>query len=188
MIFNTDFIQITYLKKNTPIQDNVDDNILTPYIKIAQDLHIQKILGSAFYNRLMEGVALDNLTIDEDDLLRNFIQPALAQWAFYEVLPHLNYKPTNKAISQENSEFSTSSTLEDIKFLRNSIRDISEFLLERLVNQLCDFRELYPIYLNPGDKENLDASNRNYFSGVFIPKSRSGKCYNNCYGYCDCYK
>lgn len=171
-LYDSKFISTAYLKEQTPIQGNVDDNILVPYIKMAQKIHIQQMLGSAFYNHLCEAIANNSLTSDEVDLLRDYIQPCLAQFTFYEVLPHLNYKPTNKAVSQENSEYSTSSGLDDIKYLRQTVRDMAEFLLSRLHKQLCDYSELYPLYLNPGDKENLQKKNNSYFSGIYLPNSR----------------
>jgi hypothetical protein len=172
MSYNSKFISTTYLREQTPIQDNVDSDILTPYIKIAQDVHIAQALGSTFYNRLKEGVALNNLNSDEEYLLREFIMPCLAQFTYYEVLPHLNYKPTNKAISQQNSEWSTPSTLDDIKFLRNTVRDLAEFLLKRLNKHLCDYSNLFPEYENPDDKENLRRTRKSFFSGIYLPKSK----------------
>lgn len=167
------FIGTAYLKENTTIQDNVDDNILVPYIYKAQDIYIQQALGTAFYDVLKNGIVSGSTSADESTLLRDYIQPCLAEWTLYEVLPHINFKLTNKAVSQENSEFSQSSSLDDVKYLRNSVRDMAEFYLERLNKYLCDYSSLYPTYLSPGAKENLAKSSKSYFGGVYIPKNNS---------------
>lgn len=167
------FISTIYLKENTTIEDNVDDNKLVPFIYAAQDTHIQQALGATFYNRLKSGVTVNNLTVDEEDFLRDYVQPCLAQWAFYEVYPFLNYKATNKAVSKENSEWSQASELDEIKYMRNSIRDLAEFYLKRLNTFLCDYSNLFPEYENPDSKENVVANNKSYFSGVYT-NSRSG--------------
>ena len=122
------FISTVFLKENTVIQDNVDDSTLVPFIYLSQDTNLQTALGTTLYNRLKEGVALNNLNSNEEDLLRDYIQPMVAQWTFYNVYPFLNYKSTNKAISKESSEFSNPAELDEIKYMRNSIRDLAEFL------------------------------------------------------------
>ena len=162
------FISTLYLKQNTTIEDNVDDNKLVPFIYSAQDTHIQQALGTNFYDRLKSGVTLNNLSSLEDDFLRDYVQPALAQWTFYEAYPFLNFKATNKAISKESSEFSQPSELDEIKYLRNAISDLAEFYLKRLNSYLCDYGYLFPEYQNPDPYENLPANSKSYFSGVYL--------------------
>jgi len=168
------FISTIYLKENTTIEDNVDDNKLVPFIYASQDTHIQQSLGSTFYNRLKSGIVNNDLNTDEEDILRDYIQPCLAQWAFYEVYPFLNYKATNKAVSKENSEWSQASELDEIKYMRNSIRDLAEFYLKRLNTFLCDYSTLFPEYESPDSKENLNQNSKSYFSGVYTQRNGSG--------------
>jgi len=164
------FISTDYLKSNTVIQDNVDENILVPYIYSSQDTHIQLALGSTLYDRLKDGIVNNNLNSDELNLLRTYIQPCLAQWAFYEVFPFLNFKMTNKAVSKQSSEFSAPSELDEIKYLRNSIRDLAEFFTRRLNQYLCDYSQLFPQYLSPDPYANVIANSKSYFSGVYTSR------------------
>jgi hypothetical protein len=168
--YNSKFISTVFLKENTTIEDNVDDTKLVPFIKISQDTHIGQVLGATFYNRLKEGVALNNLNSDETDLMKDYIQPCLAQFAYYEVYPFLNFKTTNKAISKESSEFSQPSELDEIKYMRNAIRDLAEFYLKRLSRFLCDFSDLFPEYQNPDPKDNLPKNSKAYFNGVYVQR------------------
>lgn len=179
------FISTDYIKINTPIQENVDSDILLPFILSAQDTHIHQALGTTFYTRLKNGVINNDLNSDELELMRSYIQPCLAQFAFYEVLPHLNYKPTNKAISQSSSEYSQPSALEEIKYLRQSVRDLAEFYLKRLNKYLCDYSSLFPEYENPDDKENLGKSRKSYFTGIYMEKRNS---FNNLPSYDEPYE
>jgi hypothetical protein len=165
------FISPSFFKENTTVDENVDDDIIVPFIIKAQNLHIQQALGSAFYNRLKEGVANNNLNADEEDFLRDYIQPCLVEYTLYELIPHINYKLTNKAISQKSSEFSQASTLDEVKYLRQSVRDLAEFYMKRIQRFLCDFgTKKFPIYANPGSNENLKRKKRSYFGGVYLPK------------------
>ena len=168
------FISVDYLKENTTIQKNVDDDILVPFIYKSQHTHLQQALGTNFYDHLASGVTNNSLTSDEEDLLRNYVQPMVSEWTLYEVMPHINYKLTNKAVSQNSSEFGQPSGLDEVKYLHSSIRDLAEFYTARLNQYLCDYKTLFPIYKTQEDKENLKKSSRSYFSGVFIPKSGAG--------------
>jgi hypothetical protein len=172
------FVDTDYIKEYTTIQDNVDDDILVPFILISQDTHLQRALGTTFYDRLKQGVIDTNsvptgsnpLNANERALILDYVQPMIAQWTFYEALPHINYKFTNKAVSKERSEYSDSSQLDEVKYLRNGIRDLAEFYTARLIKHLCDYSSNFPEYENPDSKENLHKSNRAYFGGVVIPK------------------
>lgn len=169
------FISPKYVKDSTTIQQNVDDNIILPYIQRVQDIHLQQALGTDFFNHLKEQVKSSSLTNDEEDLLRMYVQPMLSEWTFYEVMPHLNYKFTNKAASKESSEFSQPSSLTELKYLRQSVRDMAEFYTERLNKYLCANSELFPEYVQTG--QNLNPNKKSYFSGIYIPGKN--KC-NNC--------
>lgn len=170
------FVSPNYIKENTPMQQNIDDDIIVPYIVAAQDVYIQQALGSKFYQHLKDAIVANNLTADEDNLIRDYIAPVITQFTFYELIPHINYKMTNKAVSQQSSEFSTPSTLDEVKFLRQSVRDLAEFYLKRLNRYLCDYGQLFPLYIAPGSNENLTRNKKSYFTGVYIPR-KSGRDY-----------
>ena len=168
------FVSVEFIKDNSTIEDNVDNKKLVPFIYKVQDLYLQQILGTTFYNHLKDAVVNSTLTSDEENLLRDYIQPMIVEYVVYQSLPFLSNKITNKSISQENSEFSQPSGLDEIKFLRNSVRDMAEFYGKRLAKFLCDNSILFPSYNNPDDNENLRKSSKSYFTGVYIPKSRIG--------------
>jgi len=182
------FISTVFLKENTTIEDNVDDNKLVPFIYKVQDIHLQQALGTTFYEHLKAGVVNNTLTTDETDLIRDYIQNMVAEWTLYESMPFLSNKLTNKSISQENSEYSTPSTLDEIKYLRNNVRDIAEFYTKRLTKYMCDNASLFPKYLNPDSKENLSKNSKSYFSGIYLPKKGPSniRSYNDPSDDCNC--
>ncbi len=165
----TKFIDTAFIKEVTPIQDNVDDNLLIPFIYIAQDVHIQKVLGETFYNHLKTAGSNDTLTTVETDLLQNFIIYPLAFWTYYEAFPSLRNKVTNKSISQENSEFSQPSDLDDIRYGRADIRNVAEYYESILITHLCNNPELYPTFQNPDAEENIQKKTKKFFNGVYMP-------------------
>jgi hypothetical protein len=163
------FISTTYLRQQTPIEDNVDDTKLTPWIVQAQDTFLQEGLGETFYDRLKDGVQNNNLNSDEQAFMRNYVQPQVAQFAFYLMMPFINLKVTNKAISKEGSEFSTPAELTELKYLRSAVLDMAEFYKRRMIKYLLDHPSMFPAYNNPNALDNMPKSAQSYFTGVYIP-------------------
>lgn len=163
------FVSTDYIRQNTVIENNVDDNKIVPFIFKVQATYLQQALGTSFFDHLQTAFIGSSLTAAETALIREYIQPMVVEYTLYEVLPFLNYKATNKAISTENSEFSTPSGLDEIKYLRNSVRDMAEFYLKRLNKYLCDNLTLFPVYAASTGTDNLAKSSKSYFSGIYIP-------------------
>ena len=170
------FISIQYFKENTSVEYNVDDDKITPTIYKAQDIYIQQSLGSAFYEHIKDAIVNNTLTNDEDFLLRQYIQPCLNEFTLMLLIPVMNYNYTNKAVALRNDDNSQVSSLEEIKFLRQAVRDMAEFYLERLNRYLVENDELFPIYDNADGDDNLPPTNKSYFTGVYLPRGNSGQC------------
>lgn len=163
------FISTTFLRDNTPIEENVDDTKLIPYIIQAQDTYLQEGIGETFYDRLKDGVQNNNLNQDEQDFMRNFVQPQIAQYAFYLAMPFIAFKATNKSLSKESSEYSAPVELSELKFLRNNVLDIAEFYKRRMIKYLLDHPSMFPQYASPDSKDNMPKSAQSYFNGLYIP-------------------
>jgi hypothetical protein len=165
------FISTTFLKEYSPLSKNIDDDLLIPFIYRSQDINLQTILGSDFFDRLKEGVINNDLNSDEENLIRNYIQNMVAEWTIYYSLPTLNFKLTNKSVTQDRSEFGDPSGLDEIKYLRQNVRDMAEFYSKRLVKYLVDYgTQLFPEYRQTNSKENLNRNSKSYFNGIYIPK------------------
>lgn len=172
------FITTNYIKKNTPVLEYVNEDILQSFIRPAQDVHIERTLGTSFYKDLMNKINNSTLNSDEESLLREYIQPALQYWTIYEYILHANYKFTNKAISKQNSDNSTPSELNEVQYLKTNIRDWGEYYTQRLSDHLKDNSSLYPKYNTYiVSNENKAPKTDNYlFGGLYIPKSRWYDC------------
>lgn len=161
------------LKKLTAVHANVEPDELMPYVVQAQDLKIQSLLGTKFYNNLKDSIADDSLTTEEEDLLNDYIAPTLAQYALYYALPSLNYKVTNKAVLNPSSEESLNADLEQLKYLRQAVRDTAEFYESRLRDYLCDYSDYFPDYINAGVNGMMPSKAKSSTSGIFTPNSVS---------------
>lgn len=162
------FINVNYIKDRTTIERNVDDNKIAPFILKVQETHLQMALGSSFYYHILDSFDTGNVTPAETELIDDFIKPMVAEWAYYEAYPHIAIKATNKSISRERSEYSEPVGMEDIKWMRNSIRNMAEFYTKRIIKHIRDNNTDFPLYFNPDLPENVKRNNQSYFTGVYI--------------------
>lgn len=164
------FINTDYVYKWTIIEDNVDPDLIFKYIEQAQTINIQEVLGSNLYNKLVTDCP--DFTGYYRTLVKDYIQPAQAQWVVYHIIPFINYKLTNKAISQKSSDNSQPSALADIKFLMDKVRINAEFLSERIKDYIKNNETQFPEFFttNPEDPYNIRPNRNNYYGGIWTTK------------------
>ena len=164
------FVTSQYIRDNSVINDNVDSELITPWISKAQDKYIEPIMGTALMNRVKASITAGTVSGDTKILLDDHIQKTLREWVIYEALPFLNYKITNKAVSKKDSENSTASDLDEVSYLRGNVRDTAEYYSQRLTNYLKANTDIFPEYLNPGDDcDTIRPNNTSYFNGLYLP-------------------
>lgn len=164
------------LKKNTPIENNVDDDILNPYIFKAQETHIQQILGTDLYVKIIDEVKNNTITGDYKTLLDEYITPALIEWAFYEALPFISLKLTNKSIARGNADYLAEGDLNDLKYLRQTVRDLAEFYSTRVIGYLRQYSNRYPEYQTNSGLDKIVPNSSSYFNGIYLGGGRSKDC------------
>lgn len=177
------------VKQYTNLDNNIRMEEITPFIIQSMDLYLQPRLGTAFYNRLKQGVIADDLSADEKDLLNDYISPMLAHYSVYLMLPGLKYKLVEKGIVSGTSEETAATSLQELEYLRQATLDTAQFYDERLHEYLHDLPGgTFPLYTSPGTDGMSPDHQTAYFSGLVIPnyyKSRYEKeC--GCYSDCDC--
>ncbi len=168
------FISEARLKKLTAVHDNVTPEELTPFVVQAQDIYIQDVLGTTFYQSLKSKIEANTVSGYYSTLLNDYIAPTLANYAVYLAFPSLNYKIMNKAVMTPTSEESSVVDLTSIKYVRGSILDTAQFYSERTREYIIDNQIQFPEYTNPGTDGMTPNRNNPYFHGVYIPKPWSG--------------
>ena len=154
------------MKQWTSLDNNIRIDVLTPSILQAQDIYIQDTLGTAFYTRLKQGVIANDLTVDESAFLKDYVGPCLIQYALYLLLPSLKYKMVEKGILNGTSEETQPTTLDEMKYLRDSAMDTAEFYNKRMLEFLKDNPGMFALYTNPGTDGMMPNKRNPYFSGL----------------------
>ena len=154
------------MKNWTSLDNNIRIDVLTPSILNAQEVYTQSALGTNFYNRLKAGVMANDLTTDESTFLKDYVAPALMQYALYLLLPRLKYKFVEKGILNGTSEESQATTLDELNYLREAAIDLAQFYDERMKDFLCQNSNLFPLWLNWNGNGMPSDKTTSYFSGI----------------------
>jgi len=131
---------------------NFKDALIKDYlIKIAQEKHIKPILTIDLYDEIIAQLNTVPQTVSTlNQVLLDFIEPALAFFVKAEALPDIMTQVTSKGIMLNNTEFSTAVTDKQRADLRATIFDHAHVLAALLTAHLNheDNIDNYPLYEN----------------------------------------
>lgn len=173
----TPLINEKLFKQHSPVTSNTDIAEFVPYISIAQELHIEEVLGEPLMTELKQQVCDNNLSPENSDLIIR-LAPALSFYAVYQALPFHWATIVNKGITIRESENSRSVDIKDLAQLRYWIKDDADVLRGQLIDYLCKNRHDYPLWRPKDDcctKVMNEGSTRGKFdSGFHFPRSKRG--------------
>ena len=161
------FVNEDKLKNCTAINYNVDTAFLLPFLKIAQDKHLQMILGTRLYNKISTDINDRDLDGVYKTLVDDYVQDCLVHYALVEALPFISYQIKNGSITQKNSENGNAASREDVNYLVQKERDTAEFYGQRIVEYLCYNSSLFPEYTTNNDDE-IEPIKNAYFTDIKI--------------------
>lgn len=176
------FVTEDRLKSYTGIEENVDPAILYPFVLQAQDLYVQQTLGTKLYNKmkqLVDAKVISGTTIPTDykTLLDDYIIPMVIHYSYWLALPHIKWRTSNKGLLSGTSEVGESVPLEEVQYLRNSIKDTAQFYNERLRDYLKAYQELYIEYQSYTNKDGMAPKRgTSYYTGLAIPSRYTKYC------------
>ena len=165
-IQHTLYISSTRLKKDSSIGGSVDDNLIMPYILLAQDMNILPILGTDLDAKLKSEIQGGTLAGAYKTLVETYIQPALVQFAFVSLAPYLRLRFVNNAVVVMGAtDQSSSASYEDLEPLMNTATDAAEFYRQRCIDYLRNNSSSFPEYTSNTGAD-LDPTTRNYYAGI----------------------
>ena len=165
-IQHTLYISSTRLKKDSAIGGSVDDNLVMPYILLAQDMNILPILGTDLDAKLKSDIQGGSLTGAYKTLVETYIQPALVQFAFVSLVPYLRLRFVNNAVVVMGAtDQSSSASYEDLEPLMNTATDAAEFYRQRCIDYLRNNTSSFSEY-SSNTGADLDPTTRNYYAGI----------------------
>jgi hypothetical protein len=165
-IQHTLYISSTRLKKDSAIGGSVSDDLIMPYILLAQDMSILPILGTDLDAKLKAEIQAGSLAGAYKTLVETYIQPALVQFAFVSLVPYLRLRFVNNAVVVMGAtDQSASATYDDLKPVMDTATDAAEFYRQRCIDYLRNNSNSFPEY-SSNTGADLDPTTRNYYAGI----------------------
>ena len=161
------FVSANRLKRDTAIGGSVDDDLIRPYVYMAQQRWILPVLGTKLYNKIAADIDSGSVTGVYATLLDDFIIPATVQYSFVQLVPFLRLRFVNNAVVVMNSEQSQAASYEDLKPLMDQALDMAQFYRERLIDYINENTSDYPEY-NTNTGSDLCPTTDNYTQGLNV--------------------
>ena len=164
------FISRTDLVKNSIIDGNVDTDKFIQFIKVAQEIDIQNLLGTELYNKISEDIISGaaggaGLTGNYLTLVTEFIQPTLIWFAQMNYIPFSAYSITNKGILKGSSETAQNVDKDEVDYLVAKAREYANYYSTRLVDYLCFNNSLFPEYTSNTNNDISPDTSSTAFNG-----------------------
>ena len=140
------FITRNDLVTFTSANGNLDPDKFLPYIRLAQDIHIQNYLGTDLYEKIEADIIAGSLAGVYLTLLENYIKDMLIYWAMVEYLPYAGVNITNGGIYTQNPENATALDKERVDFLIENSRTTAQHYTNRFIEYMNFNQSTYPEY------------------------------------------
>ena len=172
---NTLLVSENKLKAFTATNKNVDMDSIRAEISIAQDIHLQNLLGTKFYDHLLSQVSSTGNTFNADELtlVNSYIAPFLIQIAYFELIPALHIRTMNVGlVSPAGLEGGRQGVdMETMKYLRTIQKQRADFYKQRLQDYLITGKgqNLFPAYQTYSTRDGMipDKADK-YNSPIFL--------------------
>lgn len=170
------FLSVDYLKKNTILDYNIEDNLLESSILDAQNIDIQAILGTSLYKKLITLIDDGNITgttnSDFKELIDDFILPCQIKFSLLRSLLPMRVAFRNKGLMENSSDNSQPVDFGLVTYAENKIKNDTEFYSNKLKSFLCDFFTKYPEYSCDTSQSDYTTPNRknSYNTGIYVKK------------------
>jgi hypothetical protein len=158
------FINRTDLVKNSIIDGNVDTDKFIQFIKVAQQIDIQNLLGSDLYNKISADIVAGSLAGNYLSLVNTYVQPTLIWFAQMNYIPFAAYQIKNGGVFKHSSETAQNVDKNEVDYLVAKAREYANYYSTRLVDYLSFNDNLFPEY-NTNTNEDIDPDTDTTFKG-----------------------
>lgn len=148
------------LKEDSLINDNVGIEFLQPTIELAQDIHLQELIGTKLLNKICALVEDDSITANTayQTLLDSYITPYL-EWMVTSLIQlPIGMKIRNLGVVQTQDERVYNLGLKDVQVLEQYYANKAAFYATRMSKFLKANSNIYPEYCQCDDCSDFHAN------------------------------
>lgn len=165
------YCTVEKIKEITAIVKTVDPSYIEPHIENSEILEISPILGCALDTQLKGEILDGTLSGLNETLVDDYIVPCSAWYSYHNAIPFLAIKSFNKGLVRQGSDNSTPASLEEIRFMQQSVSDIATSMANRLIDYLNNNEALYPNYRTGSSADGCDCSpksTKHFAGGIYL--------------------
>jgi hypothetical protein len=146
---DTLLISWTKVKQYTDINDSLDPDLIKNNIREAQDIALQRVIGTILYDKLLTLVQDGEMDLPANavykTLLTQYIQDMLLYASYYEILESIFIRPRNNGLLTPNGG-ENSDTVDRNKYemKRTSVQNKMEYYADRLSRFITQNEADYP--------------------------------------------
>ncbi len=144
-----------------PVTTNFDQNLIAPYIALAEEANTVRLLGQELYEDMIseQNPNASNYNPDAGALVQKFPTNAAyeALWVkfllryeglivYNYALPFIGLQTTPQGVLLKNTEYAENAGLEGIKFLQDTIQKPIDDLEPRIKDYLCENKGDFPLF------------------------------------------
>ena len=160
------FINRTDLIRNSIMDGNVDTDKFIQFVKIAQEIDVQQLMGTKLYEGLT--TAIPNIDLPANarwkTVLDDYIAPMLIWYAQSNYMPFAAYQIKNGGVFKHTSENAQSVDKNEIDFLVETARTNAEWYSRRFIDFMSFNQTTYPEYTS-NINDDIYPSNDATFNG-----------------------
>lgn len=158
------FISRTDLVKNSIIDGNTDTDKFIQFIKIAQTIDIQNLLGTDLYNKISADIVAGSLSGNYLTLVNTYVQPTLIWFAQMNYIPFAAYTIKSGGVFKGTSETAETVNKNEVDYLVDKAREYANYYSTRLVDYLSFNDNLFAEY-NSNTNEDIHPDTDTTFKG-----------------------
>jgi hypothetical protein len=160
------FINRTDLIRNSIMDGNVDTDKFIQFIKLAQEIDVQQIIGTNMYDGLT--AAIPNIDQPANSrwkiVLNDYVVPMLIWYAQASYYPFAAYQVRNGGVFKHRSENADTVSKTEVDFLVEKARTNADWYSRRFIDFMAFNQTTYPEYTNNVNND-LYPSNEATFNG-----------------------
>ena len=130
----------------TNLDGNIDPDFITPQINAAQDIELERILGTALLVKIQNEIDADTLAGVYEYLVDEYIKPCLSWYTVAYLIPFHAYNVDKKGLFKHQSETSVTPDKSEIDYLRSIAESKGQFYGDRMKKYICANNSDYPEY------------------------------------------
>lgn len=166
------------IKKRTSLHDNVDDKLIIPEIKAVQDTHIQPLLGSVLFYKILTDIKNNTLAGNYLALMDNYISDCICNYVMSELPESINYQYWNKGVATKTTDNSQSPSMSDMYAIVSKYKTRAEHYAQACRLYLAqNHAAMFPEYHAPGGVDRISPDGASYTCPIYLG-GRSGGCNN----------